>query len=113
MRHAFPPGFVLGAATSAYQVEGRPGGRQGRVHLGHVRAPSSFSQRVARRGGKPEVQPAEGETTAMAWAIDPAGLGETLMRVRDEHSGALPLVVSENGASFRDYLDPSGRCRDI
>ena len=71
-----------------------------------------FSQRVAQRGGKPEVQPADGETTALGWAIDPAGLFETLTRVKDEYSGALPLVVSENGASFRDYVDPSGRCRD-
>ena len=71
-----------------------------------------FSQRVAQRGGQPEVQPAEGETTALGWAIDPPGLFETLVRVKDEYSGALPLVVSENGASFRDYVDPSGHCHD-
>ena len=71
-----------------------------------------FSQRVAQRGGRPEVQPAVGDTTALGWAIDPPGLYETLVRVKEEYSGDLPIVVSENGASFRDYLDPSGRCHD-
>ena len=32
----FPPGFVLGAATAAYQIEGRKGGRTRAVHLGHL-----------------------------------------------------------------------------
>ncbi len=54
----------------------------------------------------------EGPATAMGWAIDPAGLHEVLTRVRQEYTGALPLIVSENGASFRDYLDPEGRCHD-
>ena len=48
----------------------------------------------------------------MGWAIDPAGLYEVLTRVRQEYTGALPLIVSENGASFRDYLDPEGHCHD-
>lgn len=51
-------------------------------------------------------------TTAMGWAVDPAGLYETLTRVRAEYTGNLPLLVTENGASFRDYLDPAGECRD-
>ena len=54
----------------------------------------------------------DGPVTAMGWAIDPAGLHEVLTRMRREYTGDLPLVVSENGASFRDYLDPEGRCRD-
>ncbi len=58
------------------------------------------------------VRAAEGPTTAMGWAIDPAGLHETLTRVRQEYTGALPLIITENGASFRDYLDPEGRCHD-
>ena len=54
----------------------------------------------------------DGPATAMGWAIDPAGLHEVLTRVRQEYTGALPLIISENGASFRDYLDPEGRCHD-
>ena len=71
------------------------------------------AQRVsAGPGGMPEEAPAEGEATAMGWAIHPAGLREVLRRVQREYSGELPLIVSENGASFRDYVDPEGRCHD-
>ena len=58
------------------------------------------------------LRPPPGPTTAMGWAIDPAGLHEVLTRVRREYTGQLPLIVSENGASFRDYLDPEGLCND-
>ena len=58
------------------------------------------------------VRAPEGPTTPMGWAIDPAGLYEALTRVRQDFTGALPLIVSENGASFRDYLDPEGHCHD-
>ncbi len=54
----------------------------------------------------------DGPSTAMGWGIDPAGMHEVLTWVKREYTGNLPLVVSENGASFRDYLDPEGRCRD-
>ena len=58
------------------------------------------------------LRPPAGPATAMGWGIDPAGLYEVLTRVRREYSGNLPLLISENGASFRDYLDPEGRCHD-
>ena len=87
--------------------------------LPEIAAPLDFlavnyytSLRVARRGGRPEPQPAEGETTAMGWAIDPAGLGEVLRRVRDEYTDELPLILSETGASFHDVVDPEGACPD-
>ncbi len=53
-----------------------------------------------------------GPATAMGWAIDPAGMYEVLTRVRRDYTGNLPLIVSENGASFRDYLNPADRCDD-
>ena len=59
-----------------------------------------------------ELRAPMGPATAMGWAIDPAGMHEVLTRVQREYSGNLPLIVSENGASFRDYLDPEGRCHD-
>ena len=62
--------------------------------------------------GNPVYHPPAGPAPAMGWAIDPAGLHEVLMRVKQEYTGALPLIISENGASFRDYLDPEGRCHD-
>ncbi len=67
---------------------------------------------AAGPGDRPEWRPNPGPTTAMGWAIDPAGLHEVLDRVRTEYTGNLPLYVSENGASFRDYLNPEGECRD-
>ena len=62
--------------------------------------------------GSPVGVPSPLPTTAIGWPIDPAGLHETLTRVRREYTGPLPLMVTENGASFRDYLDPEGRCLD-
>ena len=62
--------------------------------------------------GAPHELPAEGPTTAMGWAIDAHGLDETLQRLQRNYTGGPPLVISENGASFRDYVDPDGRCRD-
>ena len=58
------------------------------------------------------LRPPDGPATAMGWPIDPAGLHEVLTRVSREYTGNLPLVITENGASFRDYLDPEGRCHD-
>ncbi len=67
---------------------------------------------AAGRDGSPSWRPPPGPTTAMGWSIDPAGLHETLLRVKTEYSGNLPLYVSENGASFRDYVNPEGKCHD-
>ncbi|NJQ00385.1 GH1 family beta-glucosidase [Streptomyces zingiberis] len=52
-----------------------------------------------------------GETTAMGWTIDPDGLYDLLLRVRDEVPG-LPVMICENGAAFHDYADPEGAVRD-
>ena len=64
------------------------------------------------RGGAPQECPPDGAVTAMGWAIDPAGLHQVLQRLQADYTGQLPLLISENGASFRDYIDPEGRCRD-
>jgi beta-glucosidase len=52
-----------------------------------------------------------GETTAMRWAVDASGLYDLLMRVHREHPG-LPLMVTENGAAYDDYLSPEGTVND-
>jgi beta-glucosidase len=53
--------------------------------------------------------------TAMGWEIDPGGLSELLLRIRNEY-GALPIYITENGAAFDDppingtgYVDDEGR----
>ncbi|MFF8414301.1 GH1 family beta-glucosidase [Streptomyces omiyaensis] len=55
--------------------------------------------------------PAPGPRTAMDWPVDADGLYELLTRLRDELPG-VPLVITENGAAYDDYADPSGQVRD-
>ncbi|GAA2405085.1 GH1 family beta-glucosidase [Streptomyces glaucosporus] len=52
-----------------------------------------------------------GSTTAMGWAVDPSGLHELLLRVKGDFPG-LPMVITENGAAFDDYVNPEGRVND-
>ncbi|MEU2155876.1 GH1 family beta-glucosidase [Streptomyces sp. NPDC019396] len=55
--------------------------------------------------------PAPGPRTAMDWPVDAGGLYELLTRLRDDLPG-VPLLVTENGAAYHDYSDPSGRVHD-
>ncbi|MGW9450641.1 GH1 family beta-glucosidase [Streptomyces sp. NPDC055632] len=55
--------------------------------------------------------PAPGPRTAMDWPVDANGLHELLVRLRDELPG-VPLVITENGAAYDDYADPSGNVKD-
>ncbi|HEX5569196.1 MAG TPA: GH1 family beta-glucosidase [Streptomyces sp.] len=52
-----------------------------------------------------------GPTTAMGWAVDPSGMYELLLRLRDDFP-ALPLVITENGMACDDYVNPEGRVND-
>ena len=52
-----------------------------------------------------------GETTAMHWAVDAGGLYDLLMRVHRDHPG-LPMMVTENGAAYDDYVSPEGAVND-
>ncbi|MEU3459878.1 GH1 family beta-glucosidase [Streptomyces sp. NPDC006733] len=52
-----------------------------------------------------------GETTAMSWAVDASGLYDLLRRTAEENPG-LPLMVTENGAAFDDYVSPEGTVND-
>ncbi|MEV4330886.1 GH1 family beta-glucosidase [Streptomyces sp. NPDC049597] len=55
--------------------------------------------------------PAPGPRTAMDWPVDAEGLYELLTRLRDDLPG-VPLVITENGAAYDDYADPSGAVKD-
>jgi beta-glucosidase len=57
------------------------------------------------------VLPAEPTTTSLRWSVKPESLHNVLVRVAREYP-ALPLFVTENGASFDDYVDHSGRVVD-
>ncbi|MFE7168399.1 GH1 family beta-glucosidase [Streptomyces sp. NPDC057616] len=52
-----------------------------------------------------------GDTTAMGWAVDPSGLYDLLSRLSTAFPD-LPLVITENGAAFDDYANPSGQVDD-
>ncbi|MFF5563547.1 GH1 family beta-glucosidase [Streptomyces sp. NPDC012623] len=61
--------------------------------------------------GRVRFVPAPGPRTAMDWPVDADGLYELLTRLRDELPGT-PLMVTENGAAYDDYADPSGAVHD-
>ncbi|MFG3309810.1 GH1 family beta-glucosidase [Streptomyces wuyuanensis] len=52
-----------------------------------------------------------GSTTAMGWAVDPTGLYDLLVRLKDDFP-QLPLMITENGAAFDDYVNPEGEVND-
>lgn len=56
--------------------------------------------------GRPEL-----ERTAANWEVDPHGLTDLLVRVRDEYT-KIPLYVTENGAAQHDYVGPDGTVHD-
>ncbi|MEU5811367.1 GH1 family beta-glucosidase [Streptomyces sp. NPDC047718] len=55
--------------------------------------------------------PVPGPRTAMDWPVDSGGLHELLLRLRDDLPH-VPLVITENGAAYEDYADPSGEVKD-
>jgi beta-glucosidase len=54
---------------------------------------------------------AEPITTTFGWSNTPDALLAILQRVHREYS-SLPIIVTENGATFHDYVDPTGQVRD-
>jgi beta-glucosidase len=55
--------------------------------------------------------PAEPATTSLGWSVTPEALYAVLERVHDSYP-SIPLYVTENGASYVDYVDPTGAIRD-
>jgi len=55
--------------------------------------------------------PQPGPHTAMGWNIDPQGLTDLLVGLRDRYP-TLPLAVTENGAAFDDVPSEDGRVHD-
>lgn len=50
--------------------------------------------------------------TGMDWEVQPEGLTDLLLRLRDEYD-APPIYVTENGAAFADVLTEDGRVEDV
>jgi beta-glucosidase len=57
-------------------------------------------------------QPAEPATTSFGWSVIPESLTEVLDRVSRDFT-SLPILITENGASYDDYLDPDGDVVDV
>ena len=57
------------------------------------------------------IVPHAAEKTEMGWPVDPEGLTEILVRIKDEYAD-LPLYVTENGRAVSDYVDPEGDVND-
>ena len=55
--------------------------------------------------------PQPGPHTAMGWNIDPGGMTELLLRLRDQYPEQ-PLMITENGAAFDDVVSPDGAVHD-
>ena len=55
--------------------------------------------------------PHEAEKTAMGWPVEPDGLTEILVRIKDDYTD-LPIYVTENGRAVNDYIDPEGDVDD-
>jgi len=77
--------------------------------------------RDAPEGGPPKVPfadlnvrpivPHDAEKTAMGWPVEPEGLTEILVRIKEEYAD-LPIYVTENGRAVHDYVDPEGGVDD-
>ncbi len=62
-------------------------------------------------GLRARVIAAEPTTTSFRWSVKPESLRNVLARVSREYA-PIPLYVTENGASYDDYLDHSGKVID-
>ncbi|WP_435158748.1 GH1 family beta-glucosidase [Amycolatopsis sacchari] len=59
-----------------------------------------------------QVHPEGLPRTQMGWTIEPDGLRELLVRLRDDYPRLPPVLITENGAAFDDYADPEGGIDD-
>jgi len=57
------------------------------------------------------VVPHAAEKTAMGWPVEPDGLTEILVRIREDYAD-VPIYVTENGRAVHDYIDPEGGVDD-
>lgn len=52
------------------------------------------------------------DRTSFGWSITPAALTEVLRHTQERYTAGLPLLVTENGASFTDYVTPDHKVHD-
>jgi beta-glucosidase len=79
----------------------------------HIRdAPDEILSRVpfSDLQARPIV-PHETEKTVMGWPVEPDGLAEILVRIKEDYAD-LPIYVTENGRAVNDYIDSEGDVDD-
>jgi beta-glucosidase len=121
--HGDYPDDVLAVFAPAGLVAGETDGdlvRRGDLDL--IAAPTDFvginhytnvlAYADAGRQGGIRIEQVAPTPTSFGWSNTPGALRDVLVRVSKEYSPA-PIVVTENGASFNDYVDPSGEVRDV
>jgi beta-glucosidase len=57
------------------------------------------------------IVPHDAEKTAMGWPVEPEGLTQMLVRIKEEYAD-VPIYVTENGRAVYDYVDPEGDVDD-
>jgi beta-glucosidase len=79
----------------------------------HVRHEPGASAPPSAWPGSPDVRfaPAGDTPTSNGWAVEPAGLLESLVRLTSDYDPP-PLYIHENGGAFPDALGPDGRIHD-
>jgi len=83
------------------------------VRLGDTTSLARDEAAVPGRPGVILYKPAHVPLTSMGWAIEPAGLYDTLTTLAAETTPGLPLYVTENGCAAEDYVNPDGVVDDI
>lgn len=58
-----------------------------------------------------EFMPLIGRRTTMGWNVDPSGFHAHLIRISKAFD--VPIIVTENGASWPDEVDEDGRIKDV
>jgi beta-glucosidase len=69
--------------------------------------PSEIFSDLEARG----IVPHDAEKTAMGWPVEPDGLMQMLVRIKEEYA-SIPIYVTENGRAVYDYVDPEGDVDD-
>jgi len=79
----------------------------------HVRHETGASASPSPWPGSPDVALIEavGAPTSNGWAVEPAGLHESLARLDADYDHP-PLYIHESGGAFPDQLQPDGRVHD-
>jgi beta-glucosidase len=61
--------------------------------------------------GARTIIPHDAEKTAMGWPVEPQGLKEILVHIKEDYAD-VPIYVTENGRAVNDYIDPEGDVDD-